>query len=94
MAVEDKYQCEVTVKSVSGKCIFGHKVGDKIFFDGRTIKGDICYEALSTLLHRINAMRFGVDYPFAKDDHNVINTACVDPYNTVVFEVKRIVKKE
>ena len=94
MAVEDKYQFEVTVKSVSGDCIFGHKVGDKIFFDGRTIKGDICYEVLSTILDRMNAMRFGVDYPFAKDNHNVINIACMDPYNPVVFEIKRIVKKE
>ncbi len=79
---------------MSGKCIFGHKVGDKIFFDGRTIKGDICYEVLSTILDRMNAMRFGVDYPFAKDNHNVINIACMDPYNPVVFEIKRIVKKE
>ena len=41
MAVEDKYQVKVTVKSVSDKCIFGHKVGDKIFFDGRTKGGHL-----------------------------------------------------
>ncbi len=29
---------EVTVRSTKGKCYFGHKVGDKIIFDGRSVK--------------------------------------------------------
>ena len=38
---------EVTVKDGKGKCAFAHKVGDKITFDGRTVKGDMCYSALT-----------------------------------------------
>jgi len=44
------YDIEATVKSVKGKCSFGCKVGDKIQFDGRTVKGAMCYSALMTIL--------------------------------------------
>ena len=44
------YIVEVTVKSQKGTYAFGHKVGDKIIFDGKSIKGDICYSALMVLL--------------------------------------------
>ena len=40
---------EVTVKSLKGTCHFGHRVGDKIVFNGRTVKGPICYGALTTI---------------------------------------------
>lgn len=40
---------EVTVKSQKGTCHFGHRVADKIVFNGRTVKGPICYSALSTI---------------------------------------------
>ena len=44
---------EVTVKSQKGKCNFGHKVGDKLIFDGKSVKGDICYGALIALRARV-----------------------------------------
>jgi uncharacterized repeat protein (TIGR04076 family) len=50
---------EAVVRSQKGKCVFGHKVGDKIVFDGKTVKGDICYSALMVLLPKVYAMRFG-----------------------------------
>jgi len=49
---------EVTVKGQRGKCFFGHKVGDKILFDGRSVKGDVCYSALMVLLPKVYAMRY------------------------------------
>ncbi|MEM2680966.1 MAG: TIGR04076 family protein, partial [Candidatus Bathyarchaeia archaeon] len=58
---------EVTVKSRGGKCDFGHEVGDRIIFDGRSIKGEICYSALMVLLPKIYAMRYGVEFPWARD---------------------------
>jgi uncharacterized repeat protein (TIGR04076 family) len=33
---------EVTVKSQKEKCTFGHRVSDKIVFDGKSVKGEIC----------------------------------------------------
>jgi len=67
------------------------KVGDKIFFDGRSITGDICYSALMTLLPKIYAMRYGVEFPWSKDGDTIFN-ACPDPENPVVFEIRRINK--
>jgi uncharacterized repeat protein (TIGR04076 family) len=83
---------EVTVKSQKGKCGFGHKVGDKIIFDGRSVKGEICYSALMVVLPKVYAMRFGAEFPWAKNK-NIILNVCPDAENPVVFEIKRIKKK-
>ena len=83
---------EVTVKSQKGKCAFGHKVGDKIVFDGRSVKGDICYSALFVLLPKVYALRYGAEFPWAKD-RNIMCNACPDADNPVLFEIKRIKKQ-
>ena len=83
------YIIEVTVKSQKGICAFGHKVGDRIIFDGKSIKGDICYSALMTLLPKIYAMRYGAEFPWA-ENKDIIHNACPDPENPVVFEIRRV----
>ena len=85
------YVIEVTVKSQKGKCALGHKVGDKIVFDGRSVRGDICYSALMVLLPKIYSMRYGVEFPWSEDGDTIFN-ACPDPENPVVFEIRRIRK--
>lgn len=85
------YDVEVTVKSIKGKCPFKYKVGDKILFDGRAIKGDICYSALLTLLPTVHAMRYGIVYPWMTDK-NIETLGCHDWENLVVFELKRTKK--
>jgi len=45
---------EVAVVSQKGKCVFGHKVGGKIVFDGRSVKGEICYGALTACFPRFS----------------------------------------
>lgn len=82
---------EVTVKSQKGKCAFGHKTGDKIVFDGKAVKGNICYSALMVLLPKVYALRYGVEFPWAKDKC-IISNACPDAENPVVFEIRRIKK--
>jgi len=82
---------EAVVKSQKGKCSFGHKVGDKIVFDGKTVKGDICYSALMVLMPKVYAMRFGAVFPWA-EDKDVIFNACPDGENPVVFEIRRVKK--
>jgi len=84
------FNIEVTVKSVKGKCAFGHKIGDKIYF-GKTIEGNICYSALMVLLPKVYAMRYGTEFPWAKDKDVILN-ACPDYKNPVVFEIRRIRK--
>jgi uncharacterized repeat protein (TIGR04076 family) len=82
---------EVTVKSQKGTCAFGHKVGDKIVFDGKSIRGSICYSALLVLLPKVYAMRYGVEFPWSRSK-DVIFNACPDAENPVVFEIRRIKK--
>ena len=83
---------EVTVKSQKGKCNFGHKVGDKIVFNGRTVDGPICISALSALMPDVYAMRFGVAFPWQKEK-DVSYCPCPDYENPVVFEIRRIIRK-
>ncbi len=82
---------EATVKSRKGKCAAGHNVGDRIVFDGKAVKGNICYSALMVLLPKVYAMRYGAEFPWAKDK-DVIFNACPDADNPVVFEIRRIKK--
>ena len=82
---------EVMVKSQRGKCAFGHRVGDKIVFDGKSVKGEICYSALIVLLPKVYAMRYGAEFPWA-EDKDVIYNACPDSENPVVFEIRRVKK--
>lgn len=82
---------EVRVVSQKGKCAFRHKVGDKIVFDGKSVKGNICYSALMVLLPKVYAMRYGAEFPWS-EDKDVIFNACPDAENPVVFEIRRIRK--
>jgi uncharacterized repeat protein (TIGR04076 family) len=81
----------VTVVGQRGKCAVGHKVGDRIVFDGKSVKGNICYSALMVLLPKVYAMRYGAQFPWTKDK-DIICNACPDGKNPVVFEIKRIKK--
>lgn len=82
---------EVTVKSQKGDCRFGFKPGDKIVFDGRTVKGNTCYAALMVLMPYVYAMRYGIEFPWAKDK-DTITVPCPDAENPVVFEIRRLKK--
>lgn len=82
---------EVRVKSQKGTCAFGHRVGDRIIFDGVSVKGKICYSALIVLLPKVYAMRYGAEFPWVEDKDSICN-ACPDAENPVVFEIKRTKK--
>ena len=60
------HDVEVTVKSQKGKRAFGHRVGDRVFFDGRSVKGEVCYSALVVLLSKVFAIRYGAEFPWSK----------------------------
>ncbi|MFQ6088957.1 MAG: TIGR04076 family protein [Candidatus Methanofastidiosia archaeon] len=83
-----EYVIEVFVKSKKGECAFGHKVGDRILFDGRRVKGEICLSALYSMLPKVYAMAYGAQFPWL-ENKDVATHACPDAYNPVVFEIKR-----
>jgi uncharacterized repeat protein (TIGR04076 family) len=82
---------EVTVVSITGKCSFGHKVGDKIYFDGKKIRGDICLHGLQVILPTIIALQYGADFPWAthESEGDAVTDACPDAHNLVVYRLKR-----
>ena len=90
MSLPVPYDIEVTVKSAQGRCDYGHKIGDRIYFDGKSIRGNICYTALMALLPEVYAMRFGAEFPWAGDS---MSSACSGADNRTVFEMKRIRRK-
>ena len=78
-----------TVKSVQGHCDFGHRVGDRVVFDGETVQGRVCLHALYSFLPKVFAMRYGADFPWL-ENKDVSTHACPDAFNPVVFEIRRV----
>ena len=89
VAMEGEYKVQLKVIKQEGSCGFGHKVGDVIVFDERTIDGEICFHALYSVIPKVMAMRYGAEFPWA-EDKDVATHACPDAYNPLVFEVTRI----
>jgi uncharacterized repeat protein (TIGR04076 family) len=61
-------------------------------FDGRSVRGDICYSTLTVLLPKVFAMRSDASFPWAQDKDVVLN-ACPDGESQVVFEIRRVKRK-
>lgn len=76
------------VISQKGNCPIGHKVGDVVQFDHFGVKGDICINALFTMLPVVYAMMHNAYFPWSKDHCKELH-ACPDPANPVVFELDR-----
>ena len=87
MADNQDYRVELRVIEQRGTCGFGHKVGDVIVFDERKVDGEICFSALSSIIPKVYAMRYGAQFPWL-EDKDVATHAC--PAATNVFEVRRI----
>ena len=77
----------VTVERVEGKCVV-YKGGERIYFRGPEIdlsKSDrICYHALTSILHYINAFRINADcgreFGLSKPEMRGVGyVSCLDP---------------
>ena len=94
--MSDKEKCvgkeprKIVAKVISqkGYCAIGHKVGDVIELDHFGVKGDICINALFTMLPVAYAMMHNSYFPWSKDQCKELH-ACPDPHNPVVFELDR-----
>lgn len=89
MAEDQEYKVQLRVIEQKGTCGFGHKEGDVIVFDGRTVDGEICFSALYTVIPKVYALRYGAEFPWI-EDKDVATHACPDGYNPVIFEVRRL----
>jgi uncharacterized repeat protein (TIGR04076 family) len=87
-----KYDIVVTVKSKCGTCAAGHKVGDKVYIGDKSVKGDICLSALTSMMPKVYAMYYDCQYPWLNEDKNIATHPCPDEDNQVVFEIRRVLK--
>lgn len=87
-----KYDIIVRVKSQTGTCVAGHKVGDEIYISDKSIKGDICLSALTSFLPKVYAMYYDCQYPWL-ENKSIATHPCPDQDNLVVFEIERVEKK-
>ena len=85
-----KIKCvRAKVISQKGICALGHKEGDEIEFTETKVDGKVCMYALYSMLPMVFALGHEAQFSWA-DDPDVIETACPDHKNPVVFELKRI----
>jgi len=84
----ERYNVAIKVLSKKGTCSSEHKVGDKWIVKTKTPEG-ICLAAFLSLAPHIWALMFGGSFPW-ETDSGVVATACPDPDNPVVFELRRI----
>ncbi|MEM3485185.1 MAG: TIGR04076 family protein [Candidatus Methanomethyliaceae archaeon] len=88
------YTIQLTLVKGAGVCAAGHRVGDKWIFPGDTerlqCEEGICIHALASMLYKIIALRYGVNFPWLKDNPDVALHPCPDVQNPHIFEIKRI----
>lgn len=88
-SASESYAIVARVACIEGNCAAGHQVGDEVVFDGQTMQGRVCIDALSSFLPKVFALRYGAEFPWS-DDKDMDLHACPDPSNSVVFEVRRL----
>ena len=94
---EKVYSIEIEVINKRGTCNAGHEVGDTFLITGDTDRFScqgICIHALYSMFPKFIAMRYGAHFPWANDDPDIALHACPDAANPVVFQLRRISKKE
>ncbi len=86
---------EITMVGGEGECTAGHHAGEKFHVRGNserfTAEG-LCIHALYSMLPKIIAMRYGAEFPWAKDNPDVVTHACPDAANPHTFELRRVRK--
>lgn len=88
----ETYDVEITVISQKGSCGAGHKAGDKWLVKDHTPGG--IYLAVYPHIHTtIDILKYGGTYPW-NDNPDIDHAICPDPNNPVVFELKRVKRKE
>ena len=87
------YPVKIKVLSQKGYCAMGHKVGDEwvwAFEPGNPKIPDICPSALGVLMPYFWVLSFGGTFAWPTPDGDTCHEACPDPYNPVIFELKRL----
>lgn len=85
---EHGYRIVGTIKSIKGQCSAGHKVGDKFELSCYSSAG-LCGFFYHDLFPWISVLQYGGSYPWY-EDKDVVELECIDKYNAVTIELRRI----
>lgn len=83
------YQVIGTIKNVKGTCSAGHKVGDRIELSAYD-SGGLCGFLYHDVFPYVLMLQFGGSFPPDWGDQDVIALDCMDKYNLLTIELRRI----
>jgi len=89
MAEQVGYRVVGTITSTKGSCHAGHKVGDKVELDCHR-SGGLCGFFYHDIFPALQMLQFGGSYPAGWGDPDVLQVECMDKYNLVKMELRRI----
>jgi uncharacterized repeat protein (TIGR04076 family) len=83
------YRVVGTITSVKGHCNAGHKAGDRIELSGHS-SGGLCGFLYHDIFPYVIMLQFGGGFPADWGDPDVIHMECLDKFNLVKIELKRV----
>ena len=89
MADQVGYRVVGTIKAVKGTCSAGHKVGDKLELSGHNTAG-LCGFFYHDIYPYLIMLQFGGSFPAEWGDQDVVELDCMDKWNLVTIELRRI----
>ena len=89
MAEQVGYRVVGTVTSLKGTCTAGHKVGDQIELSCHS-SGGLCGFFYHDIFPALQMLQFGGSFPPDWGDPDVMEVECVDKYNLLKMELRRI----
>ncbi|MFC1895572.1 TIGR04076 family protein [Thermodesulfobacteriota bacterium] len=83
------YRVVGTIKEAKGTCSAGHKIGDQIELSGHS-SGGLCGFFYHDVFPYVIMLQFGGGFPPEWGDPDVLNLECMDKFNLVKMELRRI----
>ncbi len=91
MQEEKGYRVLGTIKSVTGTCAAGHKVGDVLSLSARNT-GGLCGYLYHSVFPYLVMLQFGGGFPPEWGNPEVVQMDCIDKANLVTIELRRVRK--
>lgn len=88
-ATQTGHKIIATIKSVKGSCSWGHEEGDSFEISCHDTAG-LCGFFYHDIYPQLMMLQFGGGFPPTWGDPDVVNVECMDKYNLVKMELKRI----
>lgn len=83
------YRVVGTIKDIKGTCSAGHKVGDQIELSAHDT-GGLCGFLYHDIFPYVLMLQFGGSFPPDWGDQDVVTLDCMDKYNLLTIELRRI----